>query len=324
MLPVGKLDSDILREIVFNKITLRRKEVKTRAAIGEDCAVVDFGNSDLVISTDPITAAVEEIGNLAIHISCNDIASNGIEPIGIMLSVMLPIGTEKKDVEKIMEQAGQVAEKLGVEIVGGHTEITGVVNKPVIVSTAFGRKLEGAEESQPEQGDSIIMTKTAGIEGIGIIASDLEEKIIGILSADEIKEAKDFLNNISVVKEGVEAGKIGVSKMHDITEGGILGAVWEMCQGANLGAEIKKENIPLDKVTEKISSALKIDPYRLISSGCMLIICKQEKEEKIKASIEKLGIKATKIGEMKEKTFGIKMDGQEIEPPKGDEIYKVL
>lgn len=139
MLKVGKLDSDVLQKIVIDKIKYKRPEVKTRAGIGEDCAVVDFGQYECVVSTDPITAAVSDIGRLAIHISCNDIASNGIEPLGITLAVMLPEGTTEKDVETIMAQAGAAAEAAGVEIIGGHTEVTKAVNQPVIVSTAFGR-----------------------------------------------------------------------------------------------------------------------------------------------------------------------------------------
>ncbi|MEL7656910.1 MAG: AIR synthase related protein, partial [Bacillota bacterium] len=139
MLKTGKLDSRLLEEIVFKNIKYKRPEVITRPGIGEDCAVVDFGAYECVMSTDPITAAVGEIGKLAVHISCNDIASNGIEPLGIMLTVMLPEGTTEEQVEEIMKQAGQVSEELGVEIIGGHTEITPAVTKPIIVSTAIGR-----------------------------------------------------------------------------------------------------------------------------------------------------------------------------------------
>ncbi len=96
MLKVGKLDSNMLQKIVIDKIKYKRPEVKTRAGIGEDCAVIDYGKYECVVSTDPITAAINDIGRLAIHISCNDIASNGIEPLGITLTVMLPEGRQKR------------------------------------------------------------------------------------------------------------------------------------------------------------------------------------------------------------------------------------
>ena len=117
MLEVGKLDSDLLQRIVIDKITYRRPEVLTRAGIGEDCAVMDFGTYECVVSTDPITASVADVGRLAIHISCNDIASNGIEPLGITLAVMLPEGTTEEDIEGIMTQAGEASKLAGVEII---------------------------------------------------------------------------------------------------------------------------------------------------------------------------------------------------------------
>ncbi|MBQ3185303.1 MAG: AIR synthase, partial [Firmicutes bacterium] len=122
MLETGKLDSELLKSIVFDKIKYRSDDVIVRPGIGEDCAVMDFGNYECIMSTDPITAAVSDIGRLAIHITCNDIASNGVQPLGIMLAVMLPEGTTAADVEHIMGQAAETAAKLKVEIIGGHTE----------------------------------------------------------------------------------------------------------------------------------------------------------------------------------------------------------
>lgn len=238
MLKAGKLDSDLLKRIVFDKITYRRPEVLTRPGIGEDCAVVDFGEYECIMSTDPITAAVSEIGKLSIHISCNDIASNGIQPLGIMLAVMLPVGTTEADIEEMMRQAGEAAAQLGVEIIGGHTEITPAVVQPVIVSTAIGRGPAGGSQAAEEMvpGDFIMMTKAAGLEGSGILACDYEEELKEILTAEEIAEAKELLKQVSVITEGVAAGKVGTHGMHDVTEGGVLGGIWEMCQIAGTGA----------------------------------------------------------------------------------------
>ena len=108
-LAVGKLDSDLLKEIVFGKITYRNEDVKVRPGIGEDCALIDFGDYDCVMSTDPISSTVSDIGRLAIHITCNDIASNGVQPLGIMLACMLPEGTTDDDVKEIMDQAGSLS-----------------------------------------------------------------------------------------------------------------------------------------------------------------------------------------------------------------------
>ncbi|MBO5666356.1 MAG: AIR synthase family protein, partial [Firmicutes bacterium] len=268
-LPVGKLDTDLLKETVFSHILHLRPEVLVRPGVGEDCATIDFGQYECVMSTDPITAAISEIGRLAIHITCNDIASNGVEPLGIMLAMMLPIGTTVGEIETIMMQAQEVASSLGVEIIGGHTEITPAVNRPVIVSTAIGRTLAGgsqkAENMRP--GDIILMTKQAGLEGTGIIASDFADQLSEVLTAEEIAEAKGYMNLVSVVKEGVAAGNMGTAGMHDITEGGVLGAVWELSEISGVGVELEEDKIPVSEVTRKICDHFGINYLRLISSG---------------------------------------------------------
>ena len=330
MLKAGKLDSELLKKIVFDKITFRRPEVLTRPGIGEDCAVVDFGSYDCVMSTDPISAAVSDIGRLSIHISCNDIASNGIQPLGIMLAVMLPVGTTEEEIEEMMRQAGEVSAKLGVEIIGGHTEITPAVNTPVIVSTAIGRapKSGSQQADQLVPGDYIMITKAAGLEGSGIIACDFEEELKSVLTAEEIAEAKSLLDQVSVVAEGVAAGEVGTHGMHDVTEGGILGAVWELCQIAGTGAEVWVDEIPVKDVTKKICGHFDIDYLRLISSGCMVIMVPPEKKEAMEAAMDRIGVELSCIGVIKEADKGIMMKNgdkmEEVAPPASDELYKVV
>ena len=330
ILNIGKLDSDVLEKIVFQNISYKRPEVKVRPGIGEDCAVVDFGAYDCVMSTDPITASVKDIGRLAIHITCNDIASNGVEPLGIMLAVMLPVGTTEDQVASIMQDAAAAAARCCVEIIGGHTEVTPVVSRPVIISTAVGRAAAGRSQSasEAEAGDGIYMTKYAGIEGTGILAGDFAERLAGILSPSELAFAHELLDEVSVIAEGVAAGRIGTHGMHDITEGGILGAVWEVCNIAGLGCEIWEDKIPVLDVTRKICEHFDINCLRLISSGCMLIIAPQAKEDELCGAVEEAGVKITKIGITCPNEKGLKIisadgRGTDIAPPSADELYKV-
>lgn len=330
MLKTGKLDSDLLKKLVFDKITYRSDMVKVRPGIGEDCAVVDFGGYDCIMSTDPITSAVNDIGRLSIHITCNDIASNGVKPLGIMLAVMLPEGTTEDDVEHIMGQAADTAGSLGVEIIGGHTEITPAVKQPVIVSTAIGRTVSDHSQSGNDMkpGDYILMSKSVGLEGCGIIACDYEEQLGKVLTDAEISKAKSFLDMVSVVDEGVAAGTVGTHGMHDITEGGIMGAVWEMCQISGMGAQIWQDEIPMEPETEKICRIFDINPMRLISSGSMVIVAAPEKKDAMLSAMEEAGVRCTVIGRVERADFGImKKEGDvfsEVEPPYADEIYKVV
>ena len=347
-LPTGKLDSDLLKKIVFDKIKYRDDSVKVRPGIGEDCAVVDFGEWDCVMSTDPISAAVKDIGRLCIHITCNDIASNGAKPLGIMLAVMLPVGTCPEDIEYIMEQAADTAAELKVEIIGGHTEITPAVKQPVIVSTAIGKSLAGTLQTGNDMvpGDYIMMTKSCGLEGAGIAAADYGEELLSlkddngkaIFDPEEIARAESFIDRVSVVREGVAAGRVGTHGMHDITEGGILGAVWEMCQISGTGAEIWEGDIPMEPETRKICDHFGLDPLRLISSGSMVIIAGQDKKDEMIRALENENIPVSVIGRVKEEKEGVYLVrrvptcGQEgegrirttIDPPGTDEIYKIV
>lgn len=332
MLETGKLDSELLKQLVFNKIAYRSNDVKVRPGIGEDCAVMDFGDYECIMSTDPITAAVSDIGRLAIHITCNDIASNGVQPLGIMLAVMLPEGTTADDVEHIMGQAAETAAELKVEIIGGHTEITPAVKQPVIVSTAIGKAVNGTSQSgnNMEAGDLVMMTKSAGLEGSGIIACDYGDKLTGYMTEEELQTAVSFLDRVSVVAEGIAAGRVGTHGMHDITEGGILGAVWEMCQIAGKGVQIWEDKIPMEPETEKICEFFNIDPLRLISSGSMVIIVPAGKQNEMESAMAEAGVTCSIIGKIEDKEHGIKLmreqgsEAIDIAPPSSDELYRVV
>ncbi|MDR2356070.1 MAG: AIR synthase family protein [Clostridiales Family XIII bacterium] len=330
MLKLGKLDNKLLEDIVFRHIRHRRPEVLTRPGIGDDCAVLDFGPYECVLSTDPITAAAAQAGLLAIHVSCNDIASNGVAPLGVMLAVLLPKGTEEGEVRELMRRAAEAAEELDVEIIGGHTEITAAVTKPVIISTAVGRAEKGASQNAKDMrpGDFLLLTKQAGLEGTGIIANDFAQRLTYMLREAELREAQAMLSRVSVVREGVIAGRIGTAGMHDVTEGGVLGAVWEMCEISGTGAEIWEDAIPVAAVTRKICAHFDIDCLRLISGGSMLIAARPEKKDALLSAIRTAGTEVACIGVVQERDAGIFMVScdtrQPVDPPGADEIYKVL
>lgn len=317
---IGKLDNDTLQRLILDQIKYKRPEVKTSAAVGEDCAVIDFGDYNCVMSTDPITAAVNDIGRLAVNISCNDIASNGIEPLGIMLTVMLPPETSEEEMAQIMADAADEAAGLHVQILGGHTEITPVVRQPIVSTTAIGRQpVAEAVTRTAEPGDYIIVTKAVALEGTGIIASDCEDDVRTFLTDEEVREARSYLKETSVVKEGVAAGAAGAGPMHDVTEGGVLGALLEITRAGGTGAYVDMDAIPLRPVSKKICDHYGVDPYHLISSGCMLIIARPEILPQLEKNLAEAGTEYTVIGRITEKEKGMKID-----PPSSDELLKVV
>ncbi|MDF2521481.1 MAG: synthase related protein domain protein [Clostridia bacterium] len=320
----GKLPSELLRELVFDNIKVRNEDVILRPEIGEDCTAIEYGDYACVLSTDPITGADKGIGALAVHISCNDVASSGVKPIALLMTIMAPTGTTKEEIGTIMKEAGEAAAALGVEIAGGHTEITSAVNKVIVSTTAIGKVLKHklVKTAGAQVGDDVVMTKWAGLEGTAILAGDREDELKSLLSPEELKRAQSLSEQISVVAEGVLAGEHGANSMHDVTEGGILGAVWEVAESSGTGIEVLIDKIPILQETKKICEHYGINPYRLISSGSMVITCKDGRGliEKLKA----IGVQAEIIGKITAEDRYVIEQGakKELQPPGADELFK--
>ncbi len=323
---VGKLDWDELKQIIENNRSVSRDDVRVKSGIGEDCSVINYGNYECIVSTDPITGASKNIGKLAVHINCNDIASCGVEPVGILVTILAPENTTLKEISEIMAEIDEETKKLNVEILGGHTEVTTAVNRIIVSCTAIGKaKAFGAvSTSGAKIGDSIIITKCLCLEGTSILSNEYTDRASTVLDERELDEAKNYIESLSVVKEGIIAGKFGVNSMHDITEGGVLGALWEMSKASDTGFKVYNKNMPLTKITKKLCEEFKIDPLRFISSGSMLITTKNG--EQLLKEFKKNGIEATIIGEVTAKN-GVLVtdDGSQIEvqPPERDELFNI-
>ena len=325
---VGKVPVDTLKNIIIGRINTRRKEVLVGSAVGEDCAVLDFEDQLCVISTDPITGAVAEIGSLAIDIACNDIASNGAEPVAVMMTVLAPEGTTEDDLGQIMGDASRAAARVNVEIMGGHTEITDVVNRVLISTVALGKHSRETmvTTAGAQVGDAVLMTKTAGLEGTAILAHDKETELKTKLSGEMLERAKALKNQISVVPEGMIAGRMGANSMHDATEGGILGALWELAEASGKGLRVNLEKIPVLPETWAVCDYFGLNPYRLISSGVMVITLPREKVAALGRALTEAGIAWTDVGTITEKDLYIARGNRTelLDPPDVDELYRVL
>ncbi|MDR7870476.1 MAG: AIR synthase family protein [Tissierellaceae bacterium] len=324
----GKLPNDLLEKIVLKYITHKRDDIITGAAVGEDNALVNFGDEVAILSTDPITGAVKDIGKLAVHISCNDVSTSGGTPVGLLLTILAPPETTYEDIEKIMKDAGETAKELDVEIMGGHTEITDAVNKVVITTTVIGKiKKEKLQKSgNINVGDKILISKTTAIEGTSILLNDLESYFADKMDADKIKEGQEYGRFLSVLEEGKIGGKVGLNYMHDITEGGVLGAVWEAQRAIKKGVKIYKDQIPITDITIELCNILDINPLRLISSGSMLMIANDEQVKLLEKEYKEKNIQLTVIGEVVEEGIHMEEDAKvvNIEAPKADELYRAL
>lgn len=267
---VGKLTNPELVECVLSVIKKRRSEVKVSSSLAQDCASFEI-DGRILISTDPITGAEENAGKLAIKINVNDIYAAGGEPVLATVTILAPPDTALKKLKDIMVATENYAEKNNVEIVGGHTELTDAVNRVIVSVTMIGKTNKHITANSAKAGDSIIITKTVGIEGTAILASDYQDRLEEFLTKEEIQQAKKLGKSISIREEANIAKSYDINAMHDITEGGVFGAITEMAEASKVGAHIKVDKINIDSVTQKICSTLEIDPYRLISSGSLLI-----------------------------------------------------
>ena len=313
---------------VLNRIGHRRKEVLCGPAVGADCAALSDASGEVwLLSSDPITGAVQGIGAHSIHITANDLAAAGAEPVAVMLTLLLPPETTEEEVSGMMQDAETVCAQLQMEILGGHTEITPVVSQPVISVTGIGKcrkeDLLKAENVQP--GMDLVVSKWIGLEASAILARERASVLHGKIPEDMITEAASFSSYLSVVPEAAAAKKCGAVWMHDITEGGILGALWEVAEAGKIGEEIDLTAVPVREETKKICEAFSIDPMRVMSSGSLLMITKDGR--KLAEELQKQGIPAAVIGKTTENPARILHccgTVSELKPPEPDALYKAL
>lgn len=323
---IGKLPNELLDKLILapiKKYGIRRKESLTSPSVGEDCAALKFGEDICMLSTDPITGAAKEIGALAVHINSNDIASAGGEVLGLMVTTLLPPSVTEDEIASIAENLYKSANEAGISILGGHTEITDAVTRPVISCTAIGKGKRFISSGGAMVGDSVIMTKYAAIEGSSIIYGDYKTFWADKLTDEEKKQCVELSSMLSVMPEGKIAAKMGATSMHDVTEGGILGACHEIAECAGLGITVYADKIPILSVTKKLCSICGVNPLRLISSGSMLITAPNGSE--LISALENAGIKATIIGEITDdkKLILENRELKELTPPQSDELYSV-
>jgi hydrogenase maturation factor len=299
-LPLGKIPIDILQNTVFKNLGTNRTEVILGPTAGVDGAVLEIGDKSVIVSMDPITGAVERIGFEAVNVNANDVATFGVQPAFIFSCIMLPKDADSQIVETINTQMSKAAKEHGIAIVGGHCESTPNLTNPIVVCCIMGltKKGEYITTAGAKEGDKLILTKSAGIEGTAILATDREAQLSEVLNSEMLQAAKELYKQISVVKDALTAYQTGgVHAMHDPTEGGIFNGIHEMADAASLGVRVFEEKIVVRPETTEICRYFKIDPLQLISSGALLIAAEPKATSKIIETLKQQGIYATVIGE---------------------------
>jgi hydrogenase expression/formation protein HypE len=331
-LSVGKLEPHLLKQLVFKCLGIQDARVLLAPRIGEDASVIDFGIKALVVHSDPITGAVENVGWLAVNVCTNDVATRGIRPLWILIVLLLPENITTRQLRRILTDIDQAAKQLGIAVVGGHSEVTSGINRPIIVTTAMGETCDKkfVRTSGAKVDDSLIVTKGAAIEGTAILAHELTDFLEKKIGKKTVQKAKQFIRMTSVVKDALTAVEAGeVHAMHDATEGGIACGLQEIAWASNVGIVAYENKIPIYKETEAICKTLGIDPLRTISSGSLIIAANPESAEKILAELEQKGIRASIIGKVTEKTqnaYIVRKEGTKLrlEKPVKEELWAAL
>jgi hydrogenase maturation factor len=295
---------------------------------------VELEDTCLVLKSDPITFAADEIGWYTVQVNANDIATTGATPKWFLLTALLPgENTTVSLVEKISNQVFQACSNLGISLIGGHTEITYGIDRPILAGTMIGEvpreNLITPKGACP--GNRILLTKGVPIEGTAILAREFPERLIGMCSEDEIRVATDYLftPGISVVRDAQIAIQAGsVTAMHDPTEGGLAGALWELAQACGHTLEIDPKAVLISPLSKKICQAFEIDPMMTIASGALLLTCSPESAQPICQSLQAEGIPCADIGTVLDgdPTVQRKKSGGTLplRRPKRDEIARLL
>ena len=313
-LPVGKLKHDFLKELLptHNRST----SVVVGPQLGEDAAVIKLGGNYLVATSDPITFATEDIGWYVVCVNGNEIAAMGAVPKWLLVTLLLPEdATTPAMVRDIMKQLTQACAAFDITLCGGHTEVTPAVTQPVVVGQMMGitHKNSLFTSADARVGDALILTKGLGIEATTIIAREREEQLREKCDAPFLEQAKNYLVDpgISVLKDAqIAIATGGVHAMHDVTEGGVSTAAYELATAAELGVIVYSDKL-LDSpilygnITRTLCDMFGLNPLGVISSGAMLIASEPEKAETICQALGKSGINADIIGEFLPSEHGL-------------------
>jgi len=330
--PPGKVYPEILKRTVFRHLGSKNSDVVVGPSEGEDAAIIHVGNKLLAIHCDPISGAYSNIGLIAMNIATNDIATRGVKPRWTLSCVMLPQGSDENVLNEICVQMGDAAERLGVSIVGGHSEVTPGLNHPLVIVTAFGVAEGGryVTTGGAKPRSKIILSKSVGIEGTSILAADRGELLSDKFGEKFVEEARAYFGRLSVLKEALTAFTYGgVLAMHDPTEGGVAGGLNEVANASKVGFRVYEDAIAIGHETSEICRFFEIDPLKLISSGALLIVASPEKADEIVKKLEEENVKASIIGEtlsdVNRRVIVHRSGIEEALPmPLADELWKAL
>ena len=324
----GKLKESILKRSVLKQLHKRNEDVIIAPAAGGDFGAVSVTEDvAVVLSSDPVTLTKDQIGSSAIIAACNDVACSGATPTAVSVTLLLPTSYNEEELKSLMKDLDKACETCGVDIVSGHTEVTRIVKEPLVVVTAMGTvmKKDIKHSSGVRPGMDIVATKWIALEGTAILAKEKEAELRSRYAQPFIDNAKVFGQMMSILPEAAVAVQSGASAMHDVSEGGVFGALWELAESAGVGLEIDLKKIPIRQETVEICEFFDVNPYKLLSGGCLLIAT--EDGNGLVMELEKADIPAVIIGKATDSNDRVLINEDErrfLETTQTDELHNFV
>ena len=320
---VGKFPPELLQRLLGRSAPADSRVV-VGPGIGEDAAAIDFGEKLLIAKSDPITFATDQIGWYSVQVNANDIACSGGIPRWFLATLLAPEGFSEQEAEEIFDQIVTACDALQVTLVGGHSEVTLGIDRPIVAGTMLGEANpeELVRTGGAQEGDSIVLTKGIAIEGTALLARERRSVLEGLgVPPSVIDQGSTFLNSpgISVVLDSrVTLRATSAHSLHDPTEGGLATALREVGVASGLGVGIEEGSVPILPECREICQALGLDPLGLLASGALLITLHAGDVPKLLSALEGEGISGWEIGQMLAAEEGFQMIGYDGETPLPD------
>jgi hydrogenase maturation factor len=307
---IGKISPEIFNELIYPRLGARSKSVIVGPQHGVDVGIVEIGDKAVALTTDPVFIVPEygweRAAWFAIHILASDAVTSGLKPRYLSIDLNLPMDITKEQLEIVWDTMHKECVKLGIAVVCGHTARYENCHYPMVGGATVicvGEKDEYVTPKMARAGDKIIITKGPAIEATGIFATMFPKQIEKKFGSSFSRQAQEVFYKMSVVKDALTAVGVGVrdegvTAMHDATECGIWGGLYEIAQAANLGVRVEKERIVVEDCVTEICRYFDIDPYASISEGTLIIACKDHRAEKVVKALLRKGIKSSIVGEL--------------------------
>ena len=301
-LDAGKIPGDLLGRLLGG-IKSDDSDLIVGPGIGRDAAAVRIGNEILVLKTDPITFASEGAARYLVNINANDLACLGATPRWMLVTALFPVGTARSQIKQTFAELSIATRERGISLVGGHTEITPGIDRPILVGMLSG--IASNKRFLPPglatTGNVLILSKPLAIEGTAILATERRIFLEQSVGVDTVERAAEFLYNpgLSVAPDAEVARSTGgVRALHDPTEGGIAMGAREIAEASGLGVELNRDAIAFYPETEAIAEACGIDPIGMLASGSLLIAADPERETDLLVALRSEGFAAARIGQL--------------------------